>query len=79
MGKPWQQWLNYAFILFEEELKRLLMRVKEENGKAGLKLNVKKNSIIASRPITSEQTEGEKVQTVTDFIFLGSKTTASSY
>ena len=58
----------------EEELKNLLMRVKE-NKKAGLKLNIKKTNIMASGPITSCQIEGEKVEAVTDFIFLGSKIT----
>ena len=60
----------------EEELKRLLMRGKEESEKAGLKLNIKKAKILAFRPITSRQIEGGKVQAVTDFIFLGSKITA---
>ena len=60
----------------EEELKRLLIRVKEESEKAGLKLNIQKAKIMAFRPITSRQIEGEKVQAVTDFIFLGSKITA---
>ena len=58
-----------------EELKSLLMRVKEESEKAGLKLNMQKMKIIASSPITSWQIDGEKVETVTDFIFLGSKFT----
>ena len=57
----------------EEELKSLLMRVKEECGKAGLKLNIQKTKIIASSPITSWQIKGEKVEAMTDFIFLGSK------
>ena len=52
------------------------MRVKEESDKAGFKLNMKKTKIVTSDPITSWQIEGEKVETVTDFIFLGSKTTA---
>ena len=60
----------------EEELKSLLMRVKEESEKADLKLNTQKTKIITSGPITSWQKEGEKVETVTDFIFLGSKITA---
>ena len=59
----------------EEELKSLLMKVKEESEKAGLKLNIQKIKIKASGPITSRQTDGEKVETVTDFIFLGSKIT----
>ena len=60
----------------EEELKNLLMGVKEESEKAGLKLNIKKTKIMASGPITSWRTEGEKVETVTDFVFSGSKITA---
>ena len=60
----------------KEELKSLLMKVKEETEKAGLKLNIKKMKIMASSPITSGQMNGEKVETVTDFIFLGSKITA---
>ena len=59
----------------EEELKSLLMNVKEENEKGGLKLNIQKTKIMASGPIISWQTDGEKVETVTDFIFLGSKIT----
>ena len=53
----------------EEELKSLLMRVKEESEKAGLKLNIQKTKIMASSPITSWQIDGEKLETVTDFIF----------
>ena len=60
----------------EEELKSVLIRVKEEREKAGLKLNIKKRMIMALGPITSWQIEGEKVEAVTDFIFLGFKTTA---
>ena len=60
----------------KEELKGLLMRVKEESEKAGLKLNIQKNKIMASSPTTSWQIDGEKTETVTDFIFLGSKITA---
>ena len=60
----------------EEELKSLLMKVKVENEKAGLKLNIQKTKIMASGPITSWQTDGETVETETDFIFLGSKITA---
>ena len=60
----------------EEELKSLLMRVKEESKKAGLKLNIQKTKIMASSAITSWQIDGEKVETVVDFIFLGSKITA---
>ena len=59
----------------EEELKNLLMRVKEESERPGLRLNIKKTKIMASSPITSWQTEGEKVEVVTDFLFLGSKVT----
>ena len=62
----------------EEELKSLLMRVKEESEKAGLKLNIQKTKIMASGPITSWQIDGKKVKTVTDFIFLGSKITVDS-
>ena len=59
----------------EEELKSLLMKVKEESEKAGLKLNIKMKKITASGPITSWQIDGETIKTVTDFIFLGSKIT----
>ena len=60
----------------EEELKSLLMKVKEESENFVLKLNIQKTKIMASGPITSRQIDGGKVQTVTDFIFLGSKITA---
>ena len=60
----------------EEELKSLLMKVKEESKKAGLKLNIQKTKIMASCPSTSWQIDGETMETVTDFIFLGSKITA---
>ena len=60
----------------EEELKRLLMKVKEENEKVGFKLNIQKMKIMASGPITSWEIDGEMVETVEDFIFLGSKITA---
>ena len=60
----------------EEELKSLLMKVKEENEKAGLKLNIQKTKIMASGPIISWQIDGETVETVADFIFLGSRITA---
>ena len=60
----------------EEELKSLLMKVKEESEKAGLKLNIQKVKIMASCPISSWQIDGETMETVTDFIFLGSKITA---
>ena len=57
----------------EEELKSLLMKVKEESEKVGLKLNIQKTKIVASCPITSWEIDGETVETVADFIFLGSK------
>ena len=60
----------------KEELKSLLMKVKEESEKAGLKFNIEKTKIIASGPITSWQVDGETMETVTDFTFLGSKITA---
>ena len=63
----------------EEELKSLLMKVKEQSEKAGLKLNIQKTKIMVSGPITSWHVEGEKVETITDFIFLGSKITADSH
>ena len=62
----------------KEEPKSFLMKVKEKSEKAGLKLNIQKTKIITSGPITSWQIEGEKVEKVTDFIFLGSKITADS-
>ena len=60
----------------EEEIKSLLMQVKEESEKVGLKLNIQKTKIMASGPITSWEKDGETVETVSDFIFLGSKITA---
>ena len=60
----------------EEELKSLLMKVKEESKKVGLKLNIQKTKIMASSPISSWQIDGETMETVTEFIFLGSKITA---
>ena len=60
----------------EEELKSLLMKVKQESEKAGLKLNIQKTEIMASSPITSWQIDGETMEIVRDFIFLGSKITA---
>ena len=60
----------------EEDLKSLLMKVKEDSEKVGLKLNIQKTEIMASGPITSWEIDGETVETVTDFIFLGSKITA---
>ena len=62
----------------EKELKSLLMKVKEENEKTGLKLNIQNTKIMASDPITSWQIDGETVETVTDFILLGSRITADS-
>ena len=61
----------------EEELKNLLMKVKEESEKVGLKLNIQKTKIMASSPITSCQMDGETVETVADFIFGGSKITSN--
>ena len=63
----------------EEELKSLLMKMKEESEKAGLKLHIQKTKITASGPITSWQIDGETMETVTDFNFLGSKITAIGY
>ena len=60
----------------KEELKSLLMKVKEESDKAGLKLNIQKTKIMASSPITSWELDGETLETMSDFIFLGSKITA---
>ena len=65
-----------TFMTESEELKSLLMKVKEESEKVGLKLNIQKSKIMASSPITSWQIYGETMETVTDFIFLGSKITA---
>ena len=62
----------------EEELKSLLMKVKEESEKAGLKFNIQKTKIMASDPIISRQIDGETMETVTEFIFLGSKITVDS-
>ena len=63
----------------EEELKSLLMKVKEESEKIGLRLNIQKTKIMASGPITSWEIDGETVETVADFIFGGSKITANGY
>ena len=63
----------------KEELKSLLMKVKEESEKVGLKLNIQKTKIMASGPITSWEIDGETVEIVADFIFLGSKITADGY
>ena len=60
----------------EEELKNLVMKLKEESEKAGLNLNIQKTKIMASCPITSRQIDGERMETATDFLFLGSKITA---
>ena len=72
--------LRYAedstFMAENEELKNLLMKVKEESEKVGLKLNIQKAKIMASDPITSQEIDGETVESVSDFIFLGSKITA---
>ena len=74
-------WLRYAddttlMAESEEELKSLLMKVKVENEKVGLKLNIQKTKIMASSPITSWEIDGETVETVSDFVFWGSKITA---
>ena len=66
---------NITLMAESEEIKTLLMKVKEESEKVGLKLNIQKTTIMASGPITSSQTDGETVETVADFIFLGSKMT----
>ena len=66
---------NTLMVESKEELETLLIKVKEESEKASLKLNIQKAKIMASSPITSLQIYGEKVETVTDFIFLGSKIT----
>ena len=68
--------LRYADEAESGELKNLMMKVKEENEKAGLKLSTQKMKIMTSGPITSWQTDTETMETVTDFIFLGSKITA---
>ena len=70
-------WGAIAFSESEEELKSLLMKVKEESEKVGLKLYIQKTKIMASGPITSWEIDGETVETVSDFIFLGSKITAN--
>ena len=67
---------NLRYAESEEELKSLLMKVKEESEKVGLKLNIQNTKIMASGPITSWEIDGETVQTVSDFIFWGSKITA---
>ena len=86
MWKIWNLWIIKMVLLwwaevdkisivvyYKEELKSLLMQVKEESKKGGLKLNIQKTKIMASSPITSWQIDGETMETVTDFIFLGSK------
>ena len=72
------RYADYATLMAEseEELKSLLMKVKKESEKVGLKLNIQKTKILAFHPITSWQIDGETMETVTDFIFLGSKITA---
>ena len=67
---------DITFMADIEDLKSLLMKVKEESEKVGLKLNIQKTEILTSGPITSWQLDGETIETVTDFIFLGSKITA---
>ena len=67
---------DITFMADIEDLKSLLMKVKEESEKVGLKLNIQKTKILTSGPITSWQLDGETMETVTDFIFLGSKITA---
>ena len=69
-------WQN--LVRSEKELKSLLMKVKEESQKVGLKLNIEKTNIMASSPITSWQIDWEKIETVTDFIFLDSKSAVGS-
>ena len=64
-------WHRYNHHRYEDELKRLLMKVKEESEKVGLKLNIQKMKIMASGPITSWEIDGERVETVSDFIFFG--------
>ena len=72
------RYADYTTLMAEnkEELKSLLMKVKEKSEKAGLKLNIQKLKIVTSSPITSWHIDGETMETVTDFIFLGSKITA---
>ena len=65
-------------VIYSQSIRSLLMKVKEESEKSGLKLNIQKAKIMASGPITSWQIDGETMETVTDFIFLGSKITADS-
>ena len=65
-------------VIYSQSIRSLLMKVKEESEKSGLKLNIQKAKTMASGPITSWQIDGETMETVTDFIFLGSKNTADS-
>ena len=78
LPRPWDSPGKNTAVMAEskEELKGLLLKVKEESGKAGLKLNIQKTEIMASSPITSWEIDGETVETVSDFVFLGSKITA---
>ena len=75
-NNPWYEDNITLMAESKEELKSLLMKVKEESEKVGLKLNIQKTKIMASGPITSWQIDGETMETVIDFIFLGSKITA---
>ena len=79
-GKAYLRYADDTTLMAEskEELKSLLMKVKEESEKAGLKLNIEKTKIMASNPTTLWQTDGGKMETVADFIFLGSKITGDS-
>ena len=70
------RYADYATLMAENELKSLMMKVKEESEKVGFKLNIQKTKIMVSGPITSWQVDGETVETVSGFIFLGSKNTA---
>ena len=72
----WDKNKDKLTLSYEEELKSLLMKVKVESEKVGLKLNIQKTKIMASGPITSWEIDGQTVETVSDFIFLGSKITA---
>ena len=71
-----ERWWHHPYAERDEELKSLLKNVKEESEKAGLKLKIQKTKIMVSGPITSWQIDGETMETVTNFIFLGSKITA---
>ena len=71
LGLSLSNLLTFIEAESEEELKSLLMKVKEDSGKIGLKLNIQKTKIMASGPITSSEIDGETVETVSDFIFLG--------